>query len=247
MRQGFLIPIYRHGKTAIIIAQRLESFNLPVILVDDGNDSETRTLLAEYAAHSAHTVLISLKKNMGKGGAVIAGIEKASELGLSHVLQTDADGQHDIERAAFFLEESAQHPDNIICGFPEFDENAPKSRVRGRKISNFWAAITTLSSEMKDMHCGFRVYPVEQTLRITRRRTMEKRMGFDTEILVRLYWNRVFPLYYPIKINYPENGISNFHIVGDNIRVSWTFCRLCIGMFIRLPRLIAMQYRRRMV
>ena len=239
MRQGFLIPVYRHGKTACPLAERLAAFGLPVIVVDDGNDEQTRLLLQECAARTPAIVLVSLKKNAGKGGAAAKGFAKAAELGLTHVLLLDADGQHDVERAAFFLEESAKHPDKVICGYPEFDETAPRSRVTGRKISNFWAAVATLSTELKDVHCGFRVYPVEPSLRITKLPFTDKRMGFDTEILVRLYWNKVFPLYYPVKVTYPKDGFSNFRIVRDNARISWMFCRLSIGMLFRLPLLIS--------
>jgi glycosyltransferase involved in cell wall biosynthesis len=239
MKQGVLIPVYRHGKTACPIAERLASMGLSVILVDDGNEEETKTLLADCAARTRGVVLVRLEKNSGKGGAFGKGLEKAAELGLTHVLQIDADGQHDDTAAAFFLEQAANYPNRIICGLPEFDETAPRSRVIGRKISTFWAAIVTLSSDLKDTHCGFRVYPVDETLRITRYPFLDRRMGFDTEMLVRLYWNNVLPVFFPIKVNYPAGGISNFRAVRDNIRISWVFTRLCVGMLFRLPFLIA--------
>ena len=244
MKQGFLIPVYRHGQTACPLAQQLAAFGLPVILVDDGNDAETQRLLAECAAQTPGVTLVRLEKNKGKGGAAAKGFEKAAELGLTHVLLIDADGQHDAGRAVFFLEESEKHPDTVICGLPEFDETAPKSRVTGRKISNFWAAVVTLSARLKDVHCGFRVYPVDAAARITRFPFMDRRMGFDTEILVRLYWKKVFPVFYPVKVRYPEGGISNFRVVRDNIRISLMFSRLFAGMLLRLPLLIVMGIKR---
>jgi hypothetical protein len=69
-------------------------------------------------------------------------------------------------------------------------------------------------------------------------------MGFDLEILVRLYWNKVFPIFYPVKVNYPVGGFSNFRMVRDNVRVSWAFSRLCAGMLLRLPLLIAIRIKR---
>jgi glycosyltransferase involved in cell wall biosynthesis len=243
MKQGVLIPVYRHGETACPIAERLASMGLTVILADDGNEAETQALLAECAVKTPGVVLVRLEKNSGKGKAFIKGLEKASELGLTHVLQIDADGQHDDTAAAFFLEQAAKFPDRIICGFPEFDETAPRGRVIGRKISTFWAAIVTLSTELKDTHCGFRVYPVDETLRITKNPFIDKRMGFDTEILVRLYWKNVFPVFFPIKVHYPAGGISNFRVVRDNIRISWVFTRLCVGMLFRLPLLIVKRKR----
>jgi glycosyltransferase involved in cell wall biosynthesis len=227
------------------VAEKLAAFGLPIILVDDGNDQESKDLLAAWAAKTPGCVLVSLKKNSGKGGAVIKGIEKAAELGLTHVLQIDADGQHDIGKAAFFLEESARHPDKIICGYPEYDASAPKGRVNGRKVSNFWASVVTLSGELKDVLCGFRVYPVQESLRITRNLFIDKRMGFDPEIMVRLYWHRVYPVYHPIKVSYPDGGISSFRMVRDNVSISVMFARLCIGMLIRLPLLLIHKFRKK--
>ena len=238
MTQGILIPVYRHCGTACVVAEKLEKLKLPVILVDDGNAEEDRKPLEEYAAKTKNVTLISLSKNSGKGNAVKRGFLKAKEMGITHVLQIDADGQHDEEKAVFFLEESSKNPDKLICGLPEFDESAPRSRVIGRKISTFWAAIVTFSMELKDTHCGFRVYPVTASLEAMRNPFFDKRMGFDTEIIIRLYWKKVYPLFYPIKVIYPEGGISNFNVVRDNVRVSWTFTRLYAGMLLRFPLLI---------
>jgi glycosyltransferase involved in cell wall biosynthesis len=244
MKQGFLIPVYNHGRTASPLAEKLSVFGLPIIMVDDGSDSETKVWLEKTAGSVPGVVLVSIKENTGKGGAVSRGIDKAHEIGLTHVLQIDADGQHDISRAAFFLEQPALHPGTVICGYPEFDESVPKSRMIGRKISNFWAAIVTSSGEFRDVMCGFRVYPVESVWRIVHNYHVDKRMGFDTEILVRLYWQKIPPVFYPVKVIYPENGISNFHLVRDNLRITGMFFRLFWGMLIRLPRLLVFRGER---
>jgi glycosyltransferase involved in cell wall biosynthesis len=238
VKQGFLVPVYNHGKTAAPLAEKLSAYGLPVILVDDGSGDETRTLLEKTAAAVPGVSLLRLKKNSGKGRAIFLGMEKAREIGLTHVLQIDADGQHDINRTAFFLEQSRLHPGEIICGYPEFDHSVPRGRKIGRKLSNLWAAIVTLSGELPDVMCGFRVYPVEPSLRILDRCHVDKRMGFDAEILIRLYWEKVRPVFHPVKVIYPENGLSNFHLFRDNLRISWMFTRLCAGMLIRLPFLI---------
>lgn len=244
MKQGIIIPIYRHAKTACIVSDKLLKLNLPIVLIDDGNEESEKIILEEYTAKTSGVTLVRIEKNSGKGGAVIKGLLKANEMGLTHVMQIDADGQHDDEKVTFFLEESARNPDMVICGYPEFDESAPKSRIIGRKISNFWCAIVTLSMELKDTHCGFRVYPVAPAIGIIKRPFIEKRMGFDIEIMVRLYWKKIYPRYFPIKVIYPEDGISNFNVVKDNVRISWTFTRLCVGMIIRFPLLIIRKIKR---
>jgi glycosyltransferase involved in cell wall biosynthesis len=237
-KPGFVIPVYRHGETALQIASRLSKRNLPVILVDDGNGEKEKALLANAAEIPGATIAAN-KKNLGKGGAVLRGLAEAKNAGLTHALQIDADGQHDETQIDFFLSEAKSNPDNIICGCPEFDESAPAIRLKGRRIANFWANTATLSHDLIDVFCGFRVYPVEKTLRAAKTPFIDRRMGFDAEILVRLYWGGTMPIFHPVKVVYPEGGISNYRYVRDNLNVVWTFFRLFFGMIPRAPMLIA--------
>ncbi|MFP3042908.1 AMP-binding protein [Treponema primitia] len=238
IKPGFLIPVYNHGRTLAPIVEQLYAFGLPIILIDDGSDGETKKYLAKLTGDFPETVLLTLEKNRGKGAAVSAGIEKAHELALTHVLQIDADGQHDISRAGFFLEQSRLHPEALICGYPEFDESVPASRRKGRRIANTWVGILTLSRDITDAMCGFRVYPVKPFWEICRRHHLDQRMGFDIEVLILFYWKGFSLLFHPVTVGYPRDGVSNFHMVRDNIRISWMFTRRFFGMIPRLPRLI---------
>jgi glycosyltransferase involved in cell wall biosynthesis len=244
MKQGFIIPVYNHGKTAVPIVEQLSPLGLPILLIDDGSDMETKAYLTRAAESCPRAVLVTLEKNRGKGAAVRAGIAKAHEMNLTHVLQIDADGQHDINRAAFFLEQSAAHPDAAICSRPEYDESAPANRRNGRVVANTWAKIVTLSPDIIDALLGFRVYPVEPVWRILRRHYTDLRMGFDPEILVRMHWKNIPLLFFPIRVIYPRDGISHFNLIWDNVRISIVFTRLCIGMLLRLPLLVGRRIRR---
>ncbi|MDR2073679.1 MAG: glycosyltransferase family 2 protein [Spirochaetaceae bacterium] len=234
MKQGFLIPLYNHGSTIYSVTSALALHGLPIIIVDDGSDEATKQALAATLRAFPLATGVRLKKNSGKGAAVMTGLGKAREQGLSHVLQIDADGQHDAGRADFFLAASVQQPEAAICGYPEYDASAPALRTGGRAVSNTWAQIVTLSGKLKDVLCGFRVYPVEKTLAVMGRCVYDRRMGFDPEVLIRLYWAAVPLVYYPVKVRYPQDGISHFHMVRDNIRISCTFTRLFFGMLLRI-------------
>jgi glycosyltransferase involved in cell wall biosynthesis len=238
-KQGFVIPLYNHGRALAAVVEKLSPLGLPVIVVDDGSDAETKECLKKTRAAFPLIVPVELERNRGKGGAFFAGIEKAKEMGLSHVLQIDADGQHDAGRAAFFLQESEAHPKAVICSYPEYDDSAPPSRRKGRVVANTWAKIVTLSPDIVESMLGFRVYPVEAVYRIYHRSYIDSRMGFDIDLLVRLYWKGLPLIFHPVRVMYPIDGISHFRVVRDNIRISWVYTRLCCGMLIRLPRLFA--------
>jgi glycosyltransferase involved in cell wall biosynthesis len=238
MKQGFIIPVYNHGKTAGPIVETLSVHGLPIILVDDGSDRVTKALLAAAAAAFPLAVLVTSEKNYGKGHALTVGIDTAHKMGLTHALQMDADGQHDAGRAGFFLEQSAAHPEAAICGYPVFDDSIPEIRKRGKKIANTWVRIITLSKDIVDSMCGFRVYPVEPLWRLFHRYHFDQRMGIDIDTLIRMSRENIPLLFYPVRVIYPPGGISHYRYVRDNIRIIWVFIRSFFGMLFRLPLLV---------
>ena len=237
-----IVPVYRHESTTRKVAESLSAQGLAVILVDDGNTPEGHAILEAVAREVPETTLVTHAKNGGKGKAVISGLEKAFELGYTHALQMDADGQHDAEAIPFFLKAARKHPEDLIAGFPQYDASVPKAREQGRKITNFWVAIETLSKEIPDSMCGFRIYPVKSVWPVAKKLT-SFRMGFDIEILVKLSWKGVKMRFYPIKVSYPEDGVSNFRVFSSNVEISWTHTKLCTGMILRLPMLLWRRFK----
>lgn len=239
-KPAFLIPVYNHGKACIQVVDSLTDYcisnDVKIILVDDGNAKETKDCLAQIKSdHSDFVELVVCEKNGGKGKAFKAGIIKAHELGITHVLQIDADGQHDSTQAPFFFEQSRLNPEALICGYPEYDETAPEHRKNGHKFANAWCAIVTWRRGIVDALCGFRIYPVAATYNFVTKNMYDARMGFDTEILIKLIWKNIPFAFFPVKVTYPSDGISNFHAVRDNVRISWVFTKLCFGMLLRIP------------
>ena len=95
-----------------------------------------------------------------------------------------------------------------------------------------------LSFEIKDSMCGFRVYPLESTIKVLNSAKFQPRMGFDSEILVRLKWENTQFINVPTPVVYPEQGISHFHVWRDNLGLSKAHATLFVGMLIRLPKLL---------
>lgn len=240
---AFLIPVYNHGKACVQVVDSIASYckknNVKIILVDDGNGGETKSYLSEIARkYPDFTDLVVCKKNGGKGKAFKAGILRAHSLGITHVLQMDADGQHDSARAPFFFDESKKNPHTLICGYPEYDETAPAHRKNAHAFANLWCKIVTWKSGIVDSLCGFRVYPVQETYGFVTKCHYDSRMGFDIEILIKMIWQNIPFDFFPVRVTYPADGISNFHAFRDNVRISWVFTKLCAGMLIRIPLFI---------
>ena len=242
-RACFLIPCYNHGSTVSSVLESLGGFNLPVVLVDDGSDIHTKNILQE-ASRPAHISLVTLNENQGKGGAVKAGIKKAHELGFTHAIQIDADGQHDLDALPKLLQSSQARPEHLISGKPIYDDTVPKARLYGRYMTHIWVWIETLSLSIKDSMCGFRAYPIEKTQHVLSKYDIGSRMDFDIEILVRLYWEDCEIDFIDTKVIYPEGGVSHFDALWDNVKISWMHTRLFFGMLPRAPKLIARHFKK---
>ncbi|OCH03310.1 acyltransferase [Aliivibrio fischeri] len=237
-RPCFLIPCYNHGKTIPAVVESLMSYGYPMIIVDDGSENETKRILEEVTQQHESITLITLAENQGKGGAVIAGIEKAYQQSYSHAIQIDADGQHDLEALPKLIAESQEHPTALISGQPIYDESVPKSRLYGRYATHIWVWIETLSFAIKDSMCGFRSYPIGPTINVLERAVIGRRMDFDTEIMVRMYWNETDIRFINTRVIYPEDGISHFDALWDNVKISWMHTKLFFGMLPRIPSLL---------
>ena len=236
-----VIPCYNHGATMASVVARLAPFNLPLLIVDDGSDKTTQTALERLVCDGV--TLLRLPQNSGKGAAVKYGLEAAAAQGYSHALQLDADGQHQIEDCPRMLAEAEAWPESLISGQPVYDDSIPKSRLYGRYATHVWVWIETLSLSLKDSMCGFRIYPLAATLALMRQCRIGKRMDFDTEIMVRLYWAGTPSRFVRTRVTYPQGGLSHFDALHDNLRISLMHTRLFFGMLPRIPSLLARKRR----
>lgn len=237
-----LIPVYNHEEPLPKIVERLASYQLPCILVDDGSRESCAEVIRGLASQYSWVQGIRLEANRGKGGAVKAGILHARNLGFSHALQIDADGQHDLDDLGKFLAAGRENPSAAVIGQPIFDESIPKLRYYARYLTHVWVYINTLSLQIRDAMCGYRLYPLDACARLIQSIDLEERMAFDVEILVRLYWLGLPMVSIPTRVGYPQDGVSHFRGWEDNLRISLTHARLFFGMLVRLPRLLARHF-----
>lgn len=224
-----LVPAFDHAPQFSRFAPSLAATGIRVVVVDDGSAPDEAASLKKICAENNFT-LLRHEKNRGKGCAFKTGFSFAREHGFSHVLQIDADGQHDANDISKFLEISKSTPHAIVAGFPIYDDSVPASRKFGRKITNFWCALETRSLKIRDAMCGFRVYPIARSAACTNA-TRAERMGFDVEIIVRAIWAGIPVVNVPTRVRYPENGRSHFHAFRDNVRLSLTHARLFLRSF----------------
>lgn len=236
-----VIPVYDHEHAIGAVVASVRAHALPVLLVDDGSALPCAAVLDQLAQQSGVT-LIRHSKNLGKGAAVCAAMREAHTLGFTHVVQVDADGQHTLSDLPQFVEESRAFPHSVICGRPVFDASIPRSRLYGRYLTHVMVWIETLSFDLVDSMCGFRLYPLRATIALLDDQGVGSRMDFDTEILVRLHWRNVATRWLDTRVCYPMDGVSHFRMFFDNVRMTSLHIRLTLGMLSRLPMLLARKF-----
>ena len=228
-----VVPTFDNPRTIGPVVEALAR-ELPVVVVDDGSCKASQDVLDDLVFRGVARVRRH-DRNRGKGAAVKTGLNAARDLGYSHALQVDADGQHDLGDVPRFLAAARAAPGSLILGQPVFDASVPAARLRGRKVSIFWTTLETGGrSIIADPLCGFRVYPVEQALRVGAR---GDRMEFDPEIAVRMVWDGTPVVNLATRVRYlsPEDGgVSHFRMFRDNVRISWGHTRMCSLAIVRL-------------
>ena len=243
-----LIPSYNPGPKVreTVLAARAQW--TPVWVVVDGSTDGSVETLQSMAATDPGLRVIVLPRNVGKGAAVLHGLDLAAGQGFTHVLTMDSDGQHPAELIPAFMEASAAQPQAMVLGVPVFAADAPRLRVNGRKVSNGWADLETLWMGIGDSLFGFRVYPIAPLREVMRGQRWMRRFDFDPEAAIRLCWRGVPPINVPAPVKYlrpEEGGVSHFNYVRDNILLAWMNLRLVAEMLLRLPVLLWRKARSR--
>jgi len=237
-----LIPSYNPGPHLAETVRTARAQWDPVWVVVDGSTDGSAALLADLARADAGLRVLVRAHNGGKGAALLEGLEAALAAGYTHALTMDSDGQHPAQCIAAFMAASCAAPEAMILGAPVFDASAPRIRLRGRRIANWFTNLETLWAGVADTLFGFRVYPIAPLVAVMRRTRWMRHFDFDAEAVVRLSWRGVPVRNLPAPCRYftaAQGGVSHFHYWRDNVLLTWMYTRLFLGFLARLPLLIA--------
>ena len=240
-----IVPSYNHYRHIGKVIEALRALDLRIFIIDDGSTEPARTELGKFDDPATGVTLHRQTKNGGKGAAVMAGFRLAAAEGFSHALQIDADGQHDLDALPALIQLAKLHPEALISGQPIYDDSIPKSRKFARWITHIWVWIETLSTEITDSMCGYRIYPLQPALEVIDHETVGNFMDFDTEIMVRMKWRGTPIRMLPVKVTYPDDNISNFRMGADNWLITKMHTRLVTTMLLSLPQILRNRQRPR--
>jgi glycosyltransferase involved in cell wall biosynthesis len=232
IRPCAVVPTYDNPLTIRGVVLAIREHLCDVIVVDDGSAEQGRRVCRELETEGLARVRFR-EHNGGKGAAVKDGLDVARELGFTHVLQIDADHQHETDDIPRFLDAARAEPDALILGSPVFDDSAPWVRLMGRRITRFWTHVQTGGRIIDDPMCGFRVYPLDQALAV---RVRGNAMDFDPEVAVKMHWRGTPILNLPTRVRYHPGSVSHFRQFTDNALLTWMHVRLCVLAVLRMLR-----------
>lgn len=236
-----VMPTYNNDGTLRDVVERVMQFCNDVIVVNDGCTDTSADILASFVDK---ITVVAYGKNRGKGYALKKGLEKARELGFVFAITIDSDGQHYPEDIPLFINALKQHPDALIIGSRNLnEENMPGKNTFANKFSNFWFKIQT-GVKLPDTQTGYRLYPLNNLPNLN---LLTSRYEAELQLLVGSAWRGVNLI--PIKINvfYPraEERVTHFRPFWDFFRISVLNTFLCImAVFYGLPSRLIRRARR---
>jgi uncharacterized protein (DUF2062 family) len=220
-----VVPVYNHGLTAGEVAARSSEY-FPVIAVNDGSTDGTQKALEQVPGIR----LVVFQQNQGKAAALRAGFAKALELGYTHAITIDADGQHPVEALQRFAALCRERPDAFIIGVRDLKlAAAPWPRRFSNALSTFWFKFET-GATLTDTQCGYRVYPLRE---LTGLQVRADRYAYELEIMAKAAWAGIPLVPCPVQADYaaPTSRMSHFHPWRDFLRISRLHSRLSMQAF----------------
>lgn len=235
------MPTYNNDGTLRDVVERVLRFCTDVIVVNDGCTDTSDDILASFGDK---ITVVDYGKNRGKGYALKKGFEKAIELGFDFVITIDSDGQHYPEDIPLFINALEQHPNALIVGSRNFnEENMPGKNTFANKFSNFWFKIQT-GVNLPDTQTGYRLYPLKNLPNLC---LLTSRYEAELELLVGAAWRGVDLIPININVYYPkaEERVTHFRPFWDFLRISVLNTFLCIlAVLYGLPSRLIRRARR---
>lgn len=213
-----VVPTLNNFKTIQDVVNDVCSYNYPIIVVDDGSSTSLNNILEK----NDNLIILRHENNKGKGQAIITGVKKAKELGYTHVICMDGDGQHLANQISHLIK--ASNDNEIVIGARNFNiSNVPNGSKFGRWFSNFWATWDT-GYKITDSLSGFRIYPIT----ILDLPIKTSRFDWEMEVIVRHAWAKrpikevIIECYYPNALE----RVSHFKKFQDTVAIVWVHVQM---------------------
>jgi dolichol-phosphate mannosyltransferase len=182
-----VLPAFRTAREIGGVLQRMPDVVDHVIVVDDASPDDLAA--AVEACRDPRITLLRLEKNQGVGGATVAGMEHALDLGCAIVVKCDSDGQMDPQHIPWLLEPIAEGIADHVKGsrFHHVRElrRMPRLRFLGNVVLTFLTKLSSGYWNILDPVNGFFATRAD-VLRALPLHRLARRYFFESDLLLRL-------------------------------------------------------------
>jgi glycosyltransferase involved in cell wall biosynthesis len=211
------IPAYDEEETIAKVIVQARKHVDKIIVCDDGS-----TDLTGKIAEAMGAIVVTHKRNLGKGVALRTLFARAREMGADITVTVDADGQHDAKEIPRLIEAMNTSGVDIVVGSrfmkeSDADGNVPSYRAVGNRI------LSILTDwRVRDTQSGFRAY---NRAAIRRLRPTARGMGVDSEILMKAKETGLRTIEIPINVSYDVAKPSKHNFLFQSTQVMLSIAR----------------------
>ncbi|MFT4312257.1 MAG: glycosyltransferase family 2 protein [Candidatus Woesearchaeota archaeon] len=206
-----VIPAYNEAKNIKSVIKQVKQHIQTVLVIDDASTDNTSKV-----AKAAGATVITQQTNQGAGAATRTGLKKALELGATHIITLDADGQHNPNDIPKLLRFAKKY--DVVIGSRMIN---PKGMPLSRKFFNKAGSLITwllYGIYVKDSQTGFKLFShhAARKMKIT-----FNRYEFCSEILYRIRKNKLTFKEVPIQVIYTKESLAKGQNFFNGVKMVW--------------------------
>lgn len=230
---SIIIPCYNEGEKLVDNIEKINNYvikNIPelayeIVIVNDGSKDNTLAVLNKNYNKLLHTNILSYDDNLGKGGAVKYGVERASG---QIILFMDADLSTDLSAIKLILAIIRNSKDNkIVIGSRRHKDSIilEKQGLFRKLIGVGCIVLTNLITRLHilDTQCGFKATDIETAKKLVSKQTLND-WAFDVEWLYTSKLNGIEVVEIPVIWENDRDSrvkavSSSFKFISDLIKI----------------------------
>jgi len=156
------MPAYNEEESLRIVLPKIIEYikqnNYELIIINDGSTDNTLSVLHQYNINENRFLIINNKVNLGYGGAIKKGLEKASG---EYIVTIDADGQHALDDIQELLNYAIKNDADLIIGARKLRKGTMGVTNYYREFGKFLIKIFAkilIPNKITDLNSGFKLY-----------------------------------------------------------------------------------------
>lgn len=216
MRIGVVLPCFKSGHLAVEVISKIGPEVDTIIVVDDACPQHTGNLVQERVSDTRVHVIYN-EKNLGVGGAVVAGYRYGQSLGLDILVKVDSDGQMDPALIPKFTGPIEQGKADYTKGNRFYNvsdvSSMPPVRLIGNAGLSFFNKFSSGYWNIFDPTNGYTAIHADLVGMLDLDK-VESRFFFESDLLMRLNLVRAVVWDVPMKAHYGEE-VSNLSIADS--------------------------------